>query len=144
MKLDVDAGRSQSDVLYELELIYRTISDAAHEYFRTANRLCQRLAEVKGLPVDALLRCRMTCGVMDDEWAWNFHGLQCRFENIRTKQVVEAELTLGGGFGAIDPWFFQIFVETTPHYRAVSPLARDTRFNIWPVMKLLGTKQMRC
>lgn len=121
----------------ELRILAETITEAVCAYRRAAHRLCQRLAEAHGIPVRALLWHRLTYGLMDDQWAWSFHGLQCRFENIDSKQIVEAELSFDEELGVIDPWFFELFVATTPRFRHLCGLFAFPGCDVWTVLEVL-------
>lgn len=57
-------------------------------------------------------------GAMGD-WDYFFHGFHCSFTNRKSKQEIEVPLTYGEEYGELDPYFFSIFIKTTPSY---SPL----------------------
>jgi hypothetical protein len=64
-------------------------------------------------------------GSLPPEWAAEEHGGECRFENERTGQVVEAPLREGAEAGRVDPYFFAIFVRTTPGHERVAELIQE-------------------
>ncbi len=51
------------------------------------------------------------------EWDYSFHGFHCSFINRNTKQEIEVPLTYGEEFGELDPYFFLIFVRSTPEFQ---------------------------
>ena len=51
------------------------------------------------------------------EWNYYFHGFHCSFTNRKTKQEIEVPLTYGEEFGELDPYFFSIFIKTTPEFQ---------------------------
>jgi len=51
------------------------------------------------------------------EWNYYFHGFHCSFINKNTKQEIEVPLTYGEEFGELDPYFFSIFIKTTPEFQ---------------------------
>lgn|GEM_PF-182438 len=55
-------------------------------------------------------------GKMGD-WKYFFHGFHCWFENQKTGQTIEVPLTFGLEFGDLDPYFFSIFIKSTPNYQ---------------------------
>lgn len=55
-------------------------------------------------------------GKMGD-WEYYFHGFHCAFANRKTKQKIEVPLTYGEEFGELDPYFFSIFIKTTPEFQ---------------------------
>lgn len=56
------------------------------------------------------------------EWDYYFHGFHCSFINIKTKQQIEVPLIYGEEFGQLDPYFFSIFIKTTPEFQPM-PIA---------------------
>jgi hypothetical protein len=60
-------------------------------------------------------------GSLPQEWEAAEHGGECRFENERTGQVVEAPFRGRG----VDPYFFAIFVQTTPGHARVAELIKE-------------------
>ncbi len=55
-------------------------------------------------------------GEMGD-WDYHFHGFHCTFTHRITKQEIEVPLTYGEEFGELDPYFFSIFIKTTPEFQ---------------------------
>ena len=49
-------------------------------------------------------------------WKYIRHGHHFRFENIKTKQVIEASIVCGEQFGELDPMFFSNYIVSTPQY----------------------------
>jgi hypothetical protein len=50
-------------------------------------------------------------------WNYYVHGFHCHFVNIKTKQKIEVPLVFGQEFGDLDPYFFSIFIKSTPKYK---------------------------
>jgi hypothetical protein len=59
------------------------------------------------------------------EWRATEHGGHCRFENLRTGQVVEAPVREWADPERVDPYFFAEFVKTTAELAAVAELITD-------------------
>jgi hypothetical protein len=130
---------------------------AALRLFRqTASALASRLARRLGVPADRLLdlgrgnartgwadRLRGLLGRrlrgrrLDGGWSYCFHGGACHFEDRATGQVVEVRLTFGAEFGVLDPYFFALFVKSTPALAHLAPLLRDEFHDAARVLKLL-------
>lgn len=52
-----------------------------------------------------------------NEWEYYFHGYHCNFKNIRTNQKIEVPIMFGMEFGDLDPYFFSLFIKSTPEYQ---------------------------
>jgi hypothetical protein len=51
-----------------------------------------------------------------ESWKYFVHGFHCGFENIETLQKIEVPLVFGLEFGDLDPYFFTIYIKSTPKY----------------------------
>jgi hypothetical protein len=51
--------------------------------------------------------------------------LQCRFKNKQTKQIVEVEISFGDEFGVLDPYFFGLFMSSTPQFKSLVNMFPD-------------------
>lgn len=52
-----------------------------------------------------------------DDWKYFFHGFHCYFQNIKTKQEIEVPFMFGMEFGDLDPYFFSLYIKSTPEYQ---------------------------
>jgi hypothetical protein len=123
---------------------------------RTASELADRLAQRLGVTPDCLAECRQGRGRegwydrvrgllgltlrgnrLDREWTYGFHGLECRFENRATGQVVEVRLGFGSEFGVLDPYFFARFLKSTPELSHLARLIRDDYHDAARVLDVL-------
>lgn len=50
-------------------------------------------------------------------WEYYFHGFHCHFKNIKTNQEIEVPIMFGMEFGDLDPYFFSLFIKSTPEYQ---------------------------
>jgi hypothetical protein len=130
---------------------------AALRLFRqTASTLATRLARHLGVPTDHLLNVglandrtgwadwfrgllgrRVRGNRLDREWTYSFHGRECRFENRAMGQIVEVRLGFGTEFGVLDPYFFALFVKSTPALTHLARLLRDDFHDAARVLELL-------
>jgi hypothetical protein len=51
------------------------------------------------------------------DWFYYLHGFHIGCENRKTKQCLEIPLVYSFEFGALDPYFFSIFIKSTQAYR---------------------------
>lgn len=52
-----------------------------------------------------------------EQWKYFFHGYHCYFQNIETKQQIEVPFMFGMEFGDLDPYFFSLYIKSTPEYQ---------------------------
>jgi len=74
-------------------------------------------------------------------WDYYFHGFHCAFENRGTQQKIEVPLTYGEEFGELDPYFFSIFIKSTPEFQPLPvPIYDDSNdgYRILKKMHQLG------
>jgi hypothetical protein len=110
------------------------ICAAAREFRRVANQLMARLVAKLNIPravytTDPLLRVTLGergAGWLGLSWRYGFHGMECRFKNRWSGQVVEVRLGFGDEFGVLDPYFFHIFLRTTRRLAPVAALFKDS------------------
>jgi hypothetical protein len=124
---------AEADILASADAIV----SAALKFRRTADDLMTRLSSKLGIPFEAfyrlehrlLLRGRWFksrwSGRLDTRWSYGFHGYQCGFRDKSSGQKLDVELGFDGEFGVLDPFFFAMFVRTTPGLNAIAALFRD-------------------
>lgn len=49
-------------------------------------------------------------------WKYHIHGFHCHFKNINTGQEIEVPFMFGMEFGVLDPYFFSLYIKSTPKY----------------------------
>ncbi len=101
------------------------IVDAARAFRSIAESLCRQLAAKKQIQPSELLEHQDHGRKLQDGWKYCFHGLQCRFENKQTKQIVEVEISFGDEFGVLDPYFFGLFMSSTPQFKSLVNMFPD-------------------
>ncbi|RLJ33548.1 hypothetical protein CLU97_3033 [Chryseobacterium sp. 7] len=50
-------------------------------------------------------------------WEYFLHGYHCHFQNVITKQQIEVPFMFGMEFGDLDPYFFSLYIKSTPEYQ---------------------------
>ena len=98
---------------------------AAKDYGLLAQQLILKLAKNRGISLNlefplesfhAIKQSKAQVGKMG-EWEYFLHGYHCRFKSQKTSQTIEVSLIGKSNFGGLDPWFFVIFLKTTPAYQ---------------------------
>lgn len=120
---------SERDVIENEEAIV----GAAREFRRLAHELMLHVAHRLGVPLDAFgdrfirfqLEPDQDRGDLRNAWRYWFHGGECRLTNAATGQTLDVCLGFGREFGVLDPWFFHVFLSTTPGMEALARLLRD-------------------
>ncbi|MDR3026419.1 DUF6896 domain-containing protein [Chryseobacterium sp.] len=51
------------------------------------------------------------------KWRYFLHGYHCYFQNVITKQEIEVPFMFGMEFGDLDPYFFSLYIKSTPEYQ---------------------------
>ncbi|MCW1961010.1 DUF6896 domain-containing protein [Chryseobacterium viscerum] len=62
-------------------------------------------------------RSRRTQSGKVGKWRYFLHGYHCYFQNVTTKQEIEVPFMFGMEFGDLDPYFFSLYIKSTPKYR---------------------------
>lgn len=76
-------------------------------------------------------------GKVDDEWNFWFHGGECQFKNHKTGQIVETIITNGTEYGALDSYFFQRYLLTTPKFQDLGTFFNKDIASITKALNLL-------
>lgn len=72
------------------------------------------------------LKGRRTQGGKVGKWKYFLHGYHCYFQNVNTKQEIEVPFMFGMEFGVLDPYFFSLYIKSTPEYHPLSvPIYED-------------------
>ncbi|WP_447635706.1 DUF6896 domain-containing protein [Flavobacterium microcysteis] len=97
----------------------------AKDYRQLAEELLLKLVDKLGLTLNQnfpfqtfneLKGDKRQIGKMED-WRYHVHGFHCGFENNKTGQEIQVPLVFGLEFGDLDPYFFSIYIKSTPKYR---------------------------
>ncbi|MEE6128251.1 hypothetical protein V2E39_12735 [Chryseobacterium arthrosphaerae] len=51
------------------------------------------------------------------DWKYFLHGFHCHFQHIKTRQEIEVPIMFGKEFGDLDPYFFSLYIKSTPEYQ---------------------------
>lgn len=63
------------------------------------------------------LKGRRTQSGKVGKWRYFLHGYHCHFQNVITKQEIEVPFMFGMEFGDLDPYFFSLYIKSTPDYQ---------------------------
>lgn len=114
----------------EVEKNQDFFEQCAKDYRRLGEELIFKLADKLGRTINSdhplltfneFKRGEKQTGKVDD-WRYYLHGFHCGFTNLKTGQNIEVPLVFGLEFGDLEPYFFSIFIKSTPAYRP-SPVA---------------------
>lgn len=110
------------------------------DYTRTGRELVTRLAATHGLNPADLHACWRKVGAKGQlgDWRFLFHGDECLFEHAREGTVVEVIICHGDEFGALNEYFFSLYVRSSPaQQEAAALLADDDHLSCRRVFEIL-------
>lgn len=113
-KLIVD----KSDEIYECAKAFR--SDANMLMLRMSYTFGINLDNLEGLHELKHNKSDKQRGQLDDDWNYYLHGAECRFENIKTGQIVEVIIITNPEFGYLDNYFFYNYIITTERFKSLA------------------------
>lgn len=123
------------------------VHEAAVSFRKDAIRLMQMLGKAynKNLfnekreifEIKKASRANRQRGKVNDDWNFWFHGAECQFENHQTGQIVETVITNGTEYGALDSFFFQRYLLTTPKFQNLGAFFNEDRASMIKALNLL-------
>jgi hypothetical protein len=78
-------------------------------------------------------------GILDVEWTFYIHGSHCRFDNIKTGQVVEIRYTEKPEFGYLDGFFFYNYMQTTARFKTLADWFIESS-NVYEAIEVLSNE----
>ena len=100
--------------------------NCAKEYGELGEKLMKQFANeyevdlIRGRPVKTKSPTGKKPYVRSGEmgnWIFSFHGIHLGLRNKETNQQIEIPLNYGEEYGELDPFFFSIFIRTTPKFK---------------------------
>lgn len=76
-------------------------------------------------------------GIFKNEWIYFFHGVECRFDNMHTGQIIELIYSTKPEFGFLDGYFFFNYMATTERFKQLAKWFGDY-MNVWTAMDVLA------
>lgn len=99
----------------------KLLEEAIERFEQTAESLIQLLSDAFDLdlkdsnPLSKLItrKNNLWKGDLKGNWKYQFHGDACKFENLKTKQLVDVKINRKGNWGTISNFYLFKFIETT-------------------------------
>lgn len=99
----------------------KLLEETIEKFDQTAKNLIQLLSNTFDLdlkesnPLGKLIirNNNLWKGNLEENWKYQFHGDACKFENIKTKQLVDVKVNRKGNWGTISNFYLFKFIETT-------------------------------
>ena len=88
------------------------------------------------LPIEMYSHKYNSKGVFRGDWTYYFHGAECRFDNLRSGQVVEVIITTRPEFGFLDGYFFYNYMLTTDKFKSLATWFTGY-VNVWKALDIL-------
>ncbi len=106
------------------------IYSCAKSFRRDATRLMEKLSSTFSINLETLdglhqlkhKKSERQRGSLDSEWNYYFHGQDCRFENIKSGQVVEVMLMGKHEFGFLNSFYFYNYIKSTEEFNDLAKL----------------------
>ncbi|MCB2410294.1 DUF6896 domain-containing protein [Hymenobacter lucidus] len=122
------------------------IYDCAKEFRRQAIYLIGLLYDTFEIPQNQrndlqslwLIKGTQPQGQVNREWRYYFHGYECRFENTKTRQVVEAVIINCPEFGCLTAFFFLEYINTTKQFIELRQWFDNKESNATKALTILG------
>jgi hypothetical protein len=76
-------------------------------------------------------------GSLGSEWAYYFHGAECRFDNLSNGQIVELIYITKPEFGFLDGYFLYNYMLTTGKFKVLANWFKD-HDNVHTAIELLA------
>lgn len=76
-------------------------------------------------------------GSLNSEWTFYLHGSHCRFDNLKTGQIVEVKYTEKPEFGCLDGFFFFNYIQTTERFKNLANWFVD-HLNVYDALEILA------
>ena len=98
--------------------------NCAKDYRQLGTELIYKLVDKLGMDLNkdfplqsfnSLKSSRRKSGSLEN-WNYFLHGFHCGFEHKQSGQEIEVSLVFGQEFGDLDPYFFTLYIKTTPAY----------------------------
>jgi len=123
------------------------IFECAKAFRQDANNLMYELAKVStsGLPTTEFVAKEIydhkynNKGLFRDDWTYYFHGAECRFDNLKTGQIVELIYITQPEFGFLDGYFFFNYLATTDRFKKLTGVLTDSS-KTWAAIEALADK----
>jgi hypothetical protein len=123
------------------------ILECAKAFRRDANALMEELSKDFNFSLDstAIFPSEVYChkynnkGIFRNEWTYYFHGSECRFDNLKTGQVVEFIIVAKPEFGFLDGYFFYNYMATTHGFKDIADWFVNSS-NVWTAIEVLADK----
>jgi hypothetical protein len=113
--------------------------DANKLMLMLANDFDFSLASTENFPPQVFQHKRNNKGICSEVWIYYFHGAECRFENLKTGQVIEMIIVTKPEFGFLDGYFFYEYMSTTNKFKDLAEWFQNYG-NVWVAIELLANK----
>jgi hypothetical protein len=123
------------------------ILECAKAFRQDANALMEELskdfnfslASTEIFPKEVYYHKYNNKGTFRNEWTYYFHGSECRFDNLKTGQVIEFIIMAKPEFGFLDGYFFYNCMATTDGFKDVAEWFVNST-NVWTAIEILAGK----
>lgn len=136
---------TSTDILYNSE----SILEGAKAFRKDANDIMSGLAkEFKfdinsddTFPFEMYKHKANDKGVFNEDWTYYFHGSECRFDNLRSGQIIELISISKPEFGYLDGFYFYNYLSTTDRFKDLALWFGDYS-KVWKALEVLADNKV--
>ena len=112
---------TNQEIITNKERIYLSAKafreDANSLMLQLSNKFNFSLDDCGAWPIEVYRTTYKNKGLLNTDWTFYLHGSHCRFDNLKTGQIVEVKYTEKPEFGCLDGFFFYTYMQTTDRFK---------------------------
>jgi hypothetical protein len=94
--------------------------DASTLMLQLSNKFGFSLDDCGAWPIPVFRTSYKNKDLLNTDWTFYLHGSHCRFDNLKTGQIVEVKYTEKPEFGCLDGFFFYTYMQTTDRFKGLA------------------------
>lgn len=133
--LKVQEILANKDSIYLCAKAFR--NDANTLMLQLSQMFCFDINDCGAFPLSVYKTNYYKKGILDNDWTFYIHGSHCRFDNLKTGQIVEVRYTEKPEFGFLDGFFFFDYMQSTEKFKDLANWFGNY-LNVYEAIELLS------